>query len=241
MSSLRISLLTALFSVALVASSAQAVVLIDTFDDTTQVIEETSVGSYPNSAVASEALGGTRDMTLIIDTAASADHVLQANRNGNGLFQYFESDGNGTFELVYDGDNDATTLDPIGLGGVDLTMGGATRILLASLSDQDTDLTMTVYSDAGNASELMAVAPMGGDFTNVEFAFSDFVPTIGAGADFTSVGAIALSIPVGVSGNDLQIDFITTAGPVPEPSTLVLMAMGLLGMGMISRRRRRRR
>ena len=64
--------------------------------------------------------------------------------------------------------------------------------------------------------------------------FSSFT-TVGGGADLTNVGAITMSI-TGPSRMDLQVDLLEATSAVPEPTTLSLMGVALLGLGLPRRK-----
>lgn len=68
--------------------------------------------------------------------------------------------------------------------------------------------------------------------------FAAFTTASGAGADFTSVGAIEMSMSSPLAAPDISIDYFrTTLEPVPLPPALLLFASSLLGLAARARRR----
>lgn len=222
------------------ADAARAAKIIDTFDQTTQVIEEMTVGTYDNSAAAPEAIGGARDMTLNVTAMPSVDIHLGANNSGSGELQYFEPNGNGNFLVMWDGDTGS--FNPVGLGSEDLVADGANGFELLIKTDQDIDVTMTAYTDADNVSSHTKMLMGDAAFQSLDFLFADFVQTGTGPANFANIGALSLAIADGPVGNDLQLQFISTQNfaPVPEPGTLLLLLAGMTGLSFHVRRNRTR-
>jgi hypothetical protein len=219
------------------ASPAWAEKIIDTFDTTTQTITRTAVGTTTANAAAPEAIGGQRDLALTVTTMADSNHTLSTNAAASGVAKYFETNGNGFFAFTWDGDSDPDVLDPTGLGGMDLTQGGVnTGILVRLTSDLETDLTFEIYTNANDFSTLTLPIPAGiVAYQDFFFDFASFTPT-NAGANFASVGAIVLRNSVSVFGNDVGIDLVAA---VPEPHSVLLLAIGGLGLVLGWRRRGR--
>lgn len=123
--------------------------------------------------------------------------------------------GSGTIQ--WDGSDLSSTLDPTGLGGIDLTAGATQDAILIGVAFDDlpVDVTLDVYTDAGNASSATITLP-GLIFSATNFAipYSVFTPLLGAGADFADVGAITLTFGSSVTAPDLVIDYVTTTALV---------------------------
>jgi len=195
-------------------------IVIDSFDSTTQTASVTSAvpASDSNSMPASETLGAERD--LFVELLSGAGGVeLEVNLLDLGLLTFsnkLEAVGRGV--VTWDGaDNDAEQLDPVGLGGVDLTENGANvgvhYVVLGSEVAGGT-LTVHVYTDAGNHSSLSQAIPNtnGAGELSMILRFSDFQVSGGSGADFTNVGAIQLEIQ-GVPKLDAEFKELGTIGP----------------------------
>ena len=106
---------------------------------------------------------------------------------------------------------------PSGLGGLDLTEGGANVALRLIIgADQNNGIaTMTVYTDAANYSRAAVPIPntvTGAADAKIYIRLQDFVTAAGNGADFTNVGAVQLEIE-GVAAVDGQIDDLGMIGP----------------------------
>jgi hypothetical protein len=125
------------------------------------------------------------------------------------------------------------------LTGIDFTQLGTLTLIRVNLqSDHTNSLTMKVYTDAGDFSTATVNYSNDGLFHDYDTPFASFVAT-GAGADFSNVKAFEVTIS-GVPQQDLQMAFISAeASSAPEPSTMLLLGGGLVGLGVFSRRRRR--
>ncbi|MFW6074363.1 MAG: OmpL47-type beta-barrel domain-containing protein [Chloroflexota bacterium] len=116
-------------------------------------------------------------------------------------------------QVQWDGpDDDGETLDPTGLGGVDLTDGGLNDTLYIYVLENNSgidELTTTVYTDGSNASTFTLDLPSFTGLSSQGFVMpmSDFVASEGTGADFTDVGAITWDWEVveGASGPKISV------------------------------------
>ena len=136
-------------------------------------------------------LGGERDLRLERTEGVGSAAVLRRRRRPD-----LHPDAGTTGELLvtWDGvDGDPLTLAPTGLGGLDLTAGGqaALRLRLSSATAL-TSVVIEVFTDAGRSSRAAVVLPSVAAPTDFVLPFESFVPNLGTGATFTSVGAITL-------------------------------------------------
>lgn len=140
----------------------------------------------------------------------NAGTVLQSERNlrvsgssiaggnisattGLGSYGFTRPAGSdGTIEIWWDGNNNSTTFQPAGLGGVNLTTNGqnAFRFQVTSSSSAALSLAFYVWTDGTNLSRGELTLPAGGG--TVDLPYASFSVFGGSGATFTSVGALFL-------------------------------------------------
>ncbi len=195
-------------------------VSIDSFDLTPQAVAVSSLvpATDANSMLAVEAIGGERDMSVEL-VSGPGDVEMRILHLDRPLLSFSADSGAvGRGVVSWDGiDSDGEQLDPIGLGGVDLTEDGV-NLGIEFLQGADLPggvLTLTVYTDGDNFSSQSQTIPqtlLGTADVLTVFWFDDFVIGAGSGADFTNVGAIELEI-LGVPAMDAQFDEIGTIGP----------------------------
>jgi len=225
-------------------STAYSAIIIDTFDTSQSAANVIPFPPVPTSVAGGPGIiGGERDFDLTLLSGPGA--TLQANFGGNSMLEHGQlGSSTATSLIVWDGpDGDASTLDPTGLGGVDLTDGGTlTGILLGlDVNDLVAPLTLTAYTDAGNFSSATVILPGGVPPMIFLFVpFLDFVTQAGTGADFTNIGALSLFIDGSQTPSlDVQLDLIAASNPVPEPATFSMAVFGALSL-LCARRRRRK-
>ncbi|MCB8962086.1 MAG: hypothetical protein H6651_17375 [Ardenticatenales bacterium] len=172
-------------------------------------------GGSTIDATSGTVLGGERD--AYIESVAGDLFITQARfLAGTPLnrLSLSNDDGNETIlTITYDGnDSNAATLDPTGLGGVDLTTGGAAGFSFAVISnDQAAPVTINIYTDATHHSTAtVTITGVKGYF----IPFTDFAQGSGATgpADFADVGALQMVIDgTGIPSLDLSIDIMDTS------------------------------
>jgi hypothetical protein len=231
----RTTLAAAILALASLPPADAAPILIDDFITPQEVTATAGAPNASSSIAAAEAIGGERDISVDM---ASGFTSLSLSINPFGAELLVHDSGAsvlGSSMVVWDGpDGDPTSLDPMGLGGIDLTGGGllsAFRLSYLSI-DLTGEVTMTVY-DASDAtgdtwSQLTMILP-GGVFAPlaVDAAYADFT-TVGlnGAASFSNVGAISMKIANNTTGSlDVLLQRVEC---VPEPSAGLL---SLLGMG----------
>lgn len=237
MSNVKRSVVVACVGLLVLAGPASAAI-IDDFS--TGSLAFVPASSTSNSQTAGTMLGGERDET-IVNTASSGG--ILAGVSG-GAYSYGALNATGSALLSWDGTDGNAALDPVGLGGVDLTESGVqTHFAIEILSnDFAADLILTVYTAVGDFSQITVSTPGGipsGPAQTLSIAFADLLPT-GAGADFTNVGAITLEIDGSLEPQlDVTIgSFSTGTVVVPEPATAAQLGLGLVALGIQRRRAR---
>lgn len=176
-------------------------VIIDDFTDTT-TLTQSGVGTATSTFDDVGILGGERDLVLNV-TSGGGNLVVDTNTSFANQFSHSAGTGViGTTTLVYDGDDDdPTTLNPTGLGSIDMTINNNNAfMLLIERDDLQGEITILAYTDANSCSELPLVLPGGIGAAILPraflFFFNDF--TLGSGctnpADFTDIGALQVFI-----------------------------------------------
>ncbi len=165
-------------------------------------------------------LGGERDIRVDLISGPSGNRISVVVDSYN-----HSQDGGirGTSQATWDGiDGDGLTVNPIGLGGIDLTEGGtqdALELLLES-ADLNASLIFEVFTNAGNSSKYTLFLPGGASNTQHVIPYTSFLPNLGAGADFTNVGAITMKIDGStVASLDVIITLIDTTSVLTATKT----------------------
>lgn len=105
----------------------------------------------------------------------------------------------------------------------------------AYTSDGALQIDITIYDVSGNSTTTtFNTIDTNGGWVNEYIGFNEF--TFGGTFDPTSIGAVLVHMNVNNSSATATIDL--TIGPaIPEPATIALIGLGLLGAGIAKRRR----
>jgi hypothetical protein len=182
-----------------------------------------------SSVPAAEALGGERDASLqrlagtepadLLVNPTGSDRLLSLSAGPSSIVEWM---------IVWDGVDGSPDVDETGLGGLDLTQGGAnTGFLVSVLSDLPGQLQIELTDMSGGRTSAEIHLP-GGDEGLVDrlLPFSAFDLPAAAAA----VGSVALVVG-GEAGLDVQVDSIRV---VPEPvgaGGAALVALWVLAHG----------
>jgi len=251
-------------------SSAQADVVIDLFQGPLQQVATSTLGGtqFDQAGPLANVIGSYRDLqiTKTGDNQGGVDVGESSLLVDSGSLQLSNAIGNKSVGLVtWDGNDDASTVDITGLGGVDLTAMGGDRFLATVFqADLGFDYKIRVWDMDGDLSTLSASVqfPVGaavdsdylfswfnlasGNYCdggpalpcdpNTQLAFN--ITRAGGLIDFSNIGALQLELSNGtVFSVDLAIGSIRVP-EVPEPGGLALVGAALLGAGFARRKQR---
>ncbi len=184
-------------------------------------------GKTAGSSVSGQGiLGGERDMYLHLIDYGNGNNGVRAEVSG-GAYTYGQ-DPLVTAEgyLQWDGVDGSGDLNPIGLGGIDLTADGVQDAMLIQVlfADLPIELEVSAHSDAANASKVDIALP-GGTFsaTNIVFPFSAFSTITGSGADFENIGAIQFYLASNNAPDFVLVGISTTAILTTTKSDAILI------------------
>lgn len=206
-----------------IAAQASAYIRIDEFDDAQELSLGTAETDASDAAMAPGVLGGERD--LVLERLSGTGEVAVAIDPGGSGLLFFENAASAqtALTIVYDGlDSDPETVDPNGLGNVDLTeLGTEEQFAIRMRTDQEADVTIQIFDATDPSGQTWSV----GGFPVTPGNFQWFTLPLaamaqsgpGGPADPTDVGAIVVRVS-GPQGLDVQIDSIR----VPEPGALSL-------------------
>jgi hypothetical protein len=164
---------------------------------------------------ASTTISVERDLEVTRTTGTGAVFLYVGNGGDNRASMSIDTGSRGEGTITWDGeDNDATSLDATGLGGLNFNPDDGILVTIVD-ADRQSNISLRVYSDTNNYMDLTRAVPS--DIvtrTDFFYRFADFSVTGGAttGDIIQNVGAVSLNIDGTIQdGLDLALDFVETA------------------------------
>jgi uncharacterized repeat protein (TIGR01451 family) len=200
-------------------ATSQAQVLIDDFSTFQGPVTRTAPGDVGipeySTVVGGGIIGTERDIRVDLIAGPSGNRISVVV---SSFFHSQDAGITGTSLTVWDGaDGDGSVIDHTGLGGVDLTDGNtqnALEVLIVS-ADLNAAVEFEVFTDAGNSSTFLLNLPAGAANETHVIPYANFVTNLGAGADFSNVGAITMFVDgSAVASLDVIVELLRTTSTV---------------------------
>jgi len=196
---------------------------VDSFEDTFS-LTRTGPGTISATSDDASILGGERDVVITV-SSGTGYLIVDTNTSKPGQYSHGQGPGiKGRSEITYDGnDNDPNTLNPTGLGGIDITDGGVDTalVIIVTSDDYPAFLQVTLFTDATSCSRGIVALP--GGITSSDspkaflFPYSSFTDAYGiegctSPVTLSNIGAIKILIDgTANESTDITIDLIASA------------------------------
>jgi len=207
-------------------SNAASVTIIDNFS-TNQSVVVNGAGNNTATVASAGSIGGYRTMTLSSSGNSDDQTSLSVSSTANRLALSTPVDATANFTVSWAG------ADGTGLGATDLTPYeelSLHKVKFALRSaDFSSNFTWTFEDISGNSASYTGIFPAESSTPpnlQYEINFADFVNS-GSPVDWNAINKISLS-----GGGTLEVDVSLVGGvtAVPEPTTALLSALGVLGL-----------
>ena len=207
-------------------SNAASVTIIDNFT-MNQSVQVNGVGTNTQTIASAGSIGGYRTMTLTYSGNSEDPTTLSVSNTSNRLALSSPVDATANFTVSWAG---ATGT---GFGATDLTQYEELSLhklkFALRSADFSSNFTWTFEDISGNAASYTGNFPVESSSPpnlQYEINFADFVNS-GSPVDWNAINKISLS-----GGGTLEVDVSLVGGvtAVPEPTTALLSALGVLGL-----------
>ena len=220
------------------AAPTQASVVIDGFDVSQSITAPPTTFGFVDGATSS-IIGGQRDVT-VSRTRGAGGVQFSSNAIPSALLFSTDFGTSGLAVIEYDGVDNSSAFNPIGLGGVDVTQSGVNKgVSITGGADlPGATILFELFSAPGQSSSFLFATPV--DLSGSTTSFIPFTSFTGT-ADPTNLGALRVTLTNPNSADvELQLTaFTPPLATVPEPSALgLVVTAGLSGLFFTRRRRR---